>query len=182
MRVRETDLQGICENTVDEMDSVLGCALVDWVSGLPIASDIKDGTILTDRAMTVLFSTAAGYFAESSPSSQANPNSGGSGNGVWEIQTTTKFTFHFMAQVPGNDQMLLVLVVDRKHSSLGLGWMAMRQTMDRVCGVNAEPEHPTESPAGARAAARLSHATSAPEQKPYFRHRGSRRRTVWDRP
>lgn len=177
-------MQGICEKMVDETDSVLGCALVDLATGLPVASDVKPESVLTEEAMMVLFSAVNGYFAQSSALTGSSPDSDGAmswGDGVQEIQTTTKFTFHFMARVPGAEQMLLVLVTSRSHSSLGLGWMAMRRAMALVHGVNEAPEHPAEPLAAARATAFFPKATPAPEREPAFTgRRGGGRRTIWD--
>ena len=181
-------MQHICEKMVDEADSVLGCALVDMATALPIASDVKPESALTEEAMMVLFSASASYFTQSSNLPGASPDAEGansSGDCAQEIQTTTSSTFHFMAQVPGAEQMLLVLVTDRPRSSLGLGWMAMRRAMDLVRTAEAASEHPAESPKGARATARFLRAAPAPEPdpEPEFRvrnRRGSGRRTVWD--
>ena len=50
--------------------------------------------------------------------------------GPRQIQVTTELTYNFMSLAPGEDRFLLVLIMNRGESNLGLGWMAMRQALD----------------------------------------------------
>ena len=175
-------MQGICEELVDDVDGVLGCALVDLVTGLPMALDVKPESVLTEEAMMTLFAAAVSYFVESSVAPGGSQRSFGAGHldsDVREVQTTTKSTFHFMSLVPGVEQELLVLVIDRNRSSLGLGWMALRRAMDKVQGLEAAPSAP---PAAARATARFPQRSPETVAEPDFRSRSAaKHRTIWDR-
>ena len=182
----QANLQRICEQALDEGSGVLGCAFVDLATSLPVASVVKPGSQLTSDAMTQLFAAGSEYFTGSSTeatgSADATPNADGvnaAPGGVRVIQTTTELTFLFMALVPGAERELLVLVTDRKASTLGLGWMAMRQAVDRASGAEAEPETSQER-LGARASLRAQ--SPEPASQPSFANRkAAARRTIWDR-
>lgn len=179
--MRQADLQALCGEFIDDASGVLGCALVDVATGLPLAFDVKPESWLTNDATAFLFAASVSCFAESAESSASvgpRPSSGGEGR-LREVQLTTKFGFHFMSLVPGVEQELAVLVTDR-GSSLGLGWMMMRRFVERVLAL--EVETPTEQPAAARATAYLPKLTPAPPSETRFKGRhASARRTVWDR-
>ena len=119
----------------------MGCALVDLGTGLLLALDVKPQSLLTVTALEALSAAGVTYFLRSPASS---PRVGGLGDtqparnsAVQEIQTTTEYTFNFMARVPGAAGQLLVLITDREASTLGLGWMALRQALELAGDSNA---------------------------------------------
>ena len=176
--MKQSDLQVICEELIDDVDDLLGCALVDLATGLPIASDLKPRSVLTEEAMMLLFAAGASYFMESSlpPSSSPNSATGRAEGLLREVQVTTELTFNFMTRVPDAEQALLFLVTDRSRSSLGLGWMAVRQAQERLSGLDAGSAEP---PAAARATTRFPRLEPAP-QSGFDRRQARGRRTVWD--
>ncbi|MDD9962098.1 MAG: hypothetical protein OXU70_08405 [Gammaproteobacteria bacterium] len=180
--MKQTDLQSLFEGFVDDAHGVLGCALVDSATGLPIASNLRPESGLTEEAMTFLLAAGVSCFSDPSAAAGSSPNSGGEGrlrDGVREIQVTTEFAFLFMSLAPSAEQELLVLVTDRSNS-LGLGWMMMRQLMEKVLALDVEI--PAEQRTAARASAYLPQFAPAPEPEPQFQvRRAVGRRTIWNR-
>ena len=134
--MRQAMLQDVCENIVDDVDGALGCALVDIATGLPLALDVKPGSLLSSSAMELISAAGVAYFGDNlSTSSGLDTNGDDSlpqADYVQEIQATTADTYNFMSLVPGDGQELLILIADRAISNLGLGWMAMRQALSLV--------------------------------------------------
>ena len=130
-------LHDLCDDVAAEVDGCLGCAVVDLNTGLPLAMRVVPGTMLTDAAMEVMAAASVDYFrgrtiwqmviAMADGASQPGSVVGF----VREIQTTTEHTYHFMSVVPGREDALLILVID-KTANLGLGWIAMRQALARL--------------------------------------------------
>lgn len=50
---------------------------------------------------------------------------------IQEMQMTTPGTQHFMAIVPGHENLLLVLVTSKKVN-LGMGWMVVREALGKI--------------------------------------------------
>lgn len=127
-------LQELCEGIVDDVDGALACALVDLGTGLPLASRIAPGGLLTTVSMEAISAAGADYFRgramrrlEREMSTEAESRS----SFVEEIQTTTEDTYHFMSMVPGQENTLMILITD-KSANLGLGWISMREALARV--------------------------------------------------
>ena len=153
--MEQIELQDICKQVVERVDGALGCALVDLETGLALAHRVRPGSLLTDTAMELMSVAGGSYFRGNIrlPSGQDPANGPGThpAGFVREIQTTTEDTFHFMSLVPGNAQELLIMITDRRTSNLGLGWMAMRQSLDllrsRDRGARSGSGDAQESPA-----------------------------------
>ena len=113
------------------MDGALGCALVDLTTGLPLALDVKPNSLLDAAAMELMSVAGVTYFTASSRmpfDEQSDPGGGlSAADSVQEIQATTEETYHFISLVPGDERELLILIVDRHATNLGLSWMSMRQ-------------------------------------------------------
>ena len=123
-------LQNVCDGLIDETDGLLACIVLDLDTGLTLASSCREGMDATavgavTRRLGGLFRSRSLGFVPSSPT----PSS--SRGVVREAQITTGSTYHFMAAVPGWDSALLVFVTE-KVVSIGLGWMAVHQAIDRV--------------------------------------------------
>ena len=129
--MRQAKLQDICEEVVDDVEGALGCAVVDLTTGLPLALDVKPGSLLSAAAMEFMSAAGVVYF-RGNPGSSVGPDAAHPGNAVQEIQATTEDTYHFMSLVPGEGQELMILITERNSTNLGLGWMAMRQALERV--------------------------------------------------
>lgn len=143
MRLRE-----LCDGIIADVDGCLGCAVVDLTTGLPLAMQVVPGTVLNAAALEVMSAAGADYFRGRTVWQLETAMSGGSAVGfVREIQTTTEDTFHFMSVVPEREDTLLILITD-KMANLGLGWIAMRQALERVREVDAGdlPAIPARAP------------------------------------
>ena len=123
-------LQNVCDGLIEETDGLLACIVLDLDTGLPLANSCREGMdmaaagAVTRRLGGLFRSRSLGFV----PSSPTPPTSRGV---VREAQITTGSTYHFMATVPGWDGALLVFVTE-KAVSIGLGWMAVHQAIDRV--------------------------------------------------
>lgn len=121
VQVSEASLRGVCAEIVADVDGALGCALMHLETGLPLASSVASGDRLSSAAIEMLCAVGATCFGDAEEERT-----------VQELQTTTTDAFQFMALVPGRPDTLLVLVIDRQASNLGLGWMAMRKVLALV--------------------------------------------------
>lgn len=180
--MRHERLQDICEQVVDDVESVLGCALVDLTTGLPLAMDVRPGSLLSATAMELMSAAGVTYFRDNLRPQAEPSEDGATGDGdfLQEIQTTTEDTYHYMSLVPGQDLELLILITDRKTSNLGLGWIAMRQALNLIeqgdgTGVaeaaDAQAPVPTAPPPMAGQPPRQGLEIANP--------RGRGRRTIW---
>ena len=125
-------LQQLCDGIVDDVDGALACALVDLETGLPLASTVAPGGLLSSASVETISAAGADYFRGKAVRRLAGAMSSESeSNFVWEIQTTTEDTHHFMSVVPGRENTLMVLITD-KTANLGLGWISMREALARI--------------------------------------------------
>ena len=103
--MKQTNLQDICEEVVDDVDGALGFALVDLTTGLPLALDVKPDSMLNSEAMELLALAGATFFKEAAMHGHKPSRSQGRGERGWphlqEMQATTEVTYNFMALIPG---------------------------------------------------------------------------------
>ena len=146
-------LDDLCEETVRQVRGCLGCAVVDLETGLPLAMEVVSGSLLTEGAMETMAVASVDYFRSRTIWQLELEVSGGAGEAaesfVREIQTTTADTCHFMSVVPEWENTLLILITD-KTANLGMGWVSMRQTLDRIRTMHEqelqEPDLQEEAP------------------------------------
>ncbi len=125
-------LQQLCDVIVADVDGALACALVDLETGLPLASRVAPGGLLNSASIEAISAAGADYFRGKAVRRLAGAMSTEpESNFVWEIQTTTEDTYHFMSVVPGRQNTLMVLITD-KTANLGLGWISMREALARI--------------------------------------------------
>ena len=134
-------LDDLCRETVRQVRGCLGCAVVDLETGLPLAMEVASGSLLTASAMETMAVASVDYFRNSTIWQLELAVSGGAGEAaesfVREIQTTTEDTYHFMSVVPGRESILLILITD-KTANLGMGWVSMRQALERIRAVHEQ--------------------------------------------
>ena len=128
------DMQGACAEVLAEVDGSLGCIVIDMQTGLTVAAEYQQGSMINPATINLvsvlstnmfqgkLIRQFEGALARRSPGAQ---------DFVREVQMTTEHTNQFMAVVPGWNQTLLVLVTDRTVS-VGLGWMAVHRLLGRL--------------------------------------------------
>ena len=116
--MRKASLQNVCAQILADVDGALGCALVHLDTGLPLAFSVASEARFGSSAIELLCALGATCFGD-----------GTDGRAVHEFQATTSDAFQFMSLVPGQVDGLLILVIDRQATNLGLGWMAMRKAL-----------------------------------------------------
>ncbi len=127
-------LNDTLKDLVDSVDGALGCAVVDVSSGLMLgvhhtvpyftqayidavaAAAVEMFRGNTVRTVEKLLGTQRGETVE---------------NTIKEVQMTTDNTFHFMSIVPSKPNALVVLITSKK-ANLGMGWSALRRSLDEV--------------------------------------------------
>ena len=180
--MRQAKLQDACEEIVDNVDGALGCALVDLATGLPLALDVKPGSLLNASSMELMSAAGGTYFQDN----LASPGLGAIEDGtahardvVQKIQATTEDTYHFMSLVPGEQQELLILITDRRSSNLGLGWMAMRQALQLVEDANGNSASVNPGMPAAESTPPITPPQPARASSEFANQRARGRRTIW---
>ena len=118
---------------MSDSHGAVGWALVDSVTGLPLASSVAPTADLDGEVMGLIGAGAAAQFKRCSE-----------GEEILEIQTATDDAYYFIARVPDDSDQLAVLVLDRAETNLGLGWMAMRRALSDLEVASSEAEEPAE--------------------------------------
>lgn len=127
------DMQHACAEVLAEVDGSLGCIVIDMQTGLTVAAEYQQGSIINPATINLVSVLSTNMFQgkliRQFEGALARPNAGAQ-EFVREVQMTTEHTNQFMAVVPGWNQTLLVLVTD-KTVSVGLGWMAVHRLLGR---------------------------------------------------
>lgn len=155
-------LQNVCDGLIEETDGLLACIVLDLDTGLTLANSCREGMDMVaagpvTRRLGGLFRSRSLGFVPSSPTPAAP------GGVVREAQITTGSNYHFMATVPGWDGALLVFVTE-KTVSIGLGWMAVHQAIDRV--LQARPGTAGTGTAHGTQTSPPEHGAVPPERRP----------------
>ena len=125
------DTQSIFREVVDDLDGSLGCVLTDLETGLPLAVEYRDGTVMNDNAAALLSHVGTQLFRGRLVHNferSLSRNHAASSQFVREVQLTTGNTYQFMSTVPGWDQVIFILVTD-KTVSLGMGLLAVHDAV-----------------------------------------------------
>ena len=133
-------LNGLCEEIVQSTHGCLGCAVVDLDTGLPLAWAVHPDSPIDSAAMEAMSVASVPHF-RGRTIWQLELELAGAGKSqagfVHEIQTTTMDSHHFMSLVPDMADTLLILITSRS-ASLGMGWVALRQALERIRTLHAE--------------------------------------------
>ena len=128
------DMQHACAEVLAEVDGSLGCIVIDMQTGLTVAAEYQQGSIINPATINLVSVLSTNMFQgkliRQFEGALARPNPG-TQEFVREVQMTTEHTNQFMAVMPGWNQTLLVLVTD-KTVSVGLGWMAVHRLLGRL--------------------------------------------------
>lgn len=128
------DINSICADVVKQVDSALGCAVVDLESGLllGVAHNIP---YFTQSYLDAVAAAAVDMFRGKNVSAVEDMIANMRGNNktqlIKEVQMTTENTLHFMAVVPDKPNALVVLITSKKVN-LGMGWVAVRQSLNKI--------------------------------------------------
>ncbi|MDX8383969.1 MAG: hypothetical protein R8M45_07800 [Ghiorsea sp.] len=122
------------KSLTDSVDGGLGCAVVDVQSGLMLGVH-HTVPYFTQSYIDAVAAAAVDMVAgnnvrtvEKLLSAQRGEEQKGL---IKEVQMTTDNTYHFMATVPGKPNALIILITSKK-ANLGMGWVALRRTLDEV--------------------------------------------------
>lgn len=143
-------LQNVCDSLVGETDGLLACIVLDLETGLTLATSCREG--IDAAAASTVARHLGGLFRSKSLTLTTPKHAEGL---VREAQVTSRNTYHFMATLPGWSSALLVFVTERVVS-IGLGWMAVHQALDRVVqarpgsATTEMPPEPRNAPPAAR--------------------------------
>ena len=122
------ELQDVCDSLLEETEGLLACVVLDLDTGLTLANSSREGrdaAAVAHRMGSLFRSKAQDRFAQSVAVPSVSPGD------VREAQVTTGGAYHFLATLPGWSSALLIFVTERTIS-IGLGWMAVHQALDRV--------------------------------------------------
>ena len=127
-------LNDTLKSLTDSVDGGLGCAVGDVHSGLMLGAH-HTVPYFTQSYIDAVAAAAVDMVAgnnvrtvEKLLSAQRGEEQRGL---IKEVQMTTENTYHFMATVPGKPSALVVLITSKK-ANLGMGWVALRRTLEEV--------------------------------------------------
>ena len=145
------DMKSACAQILHEVDGSLGCIVIDMQTGLTVAAECRPGRAMNPTTINLVSVVSTNLFCgklirqfEAALGKTEGPKAGY----VREVQMTTGNTNQFMAAIPGWEHGLFVLVTD-KNVSLGLGWMAVHQGIQRL-GQAPRPATEAAQPAPAQ--------------------------------
>lgn len=147
------ELQEVCDSLVRETDGVLACVVLDLGTGLVLAQsrrrDVEPGILrrATRAADGIFRGKLLRQFVRTLPTRTPFERF------VNEAQLTTSRAHSFLSTLPGVPDAVLVCITERTMS-IGLGWMALHQAIDRV------------DPASATALARSRQPTASDAEAP----------------
>jgi hypothetical protein len=129
------DINDICGEIVQDVDSALACAVVDLTTGLLLG---VDHTIpyFTNSYLDAVAAAAVemmrGKNIRAIEDMLASMRGGEKQtNLIEEVQMTTKGTYHFMAIIPEKPNALVVLITTKK-ANLGMGWASVRKALPQL--------------------------------------------------
>ncbi len=127
-------INDICSTIVKEVDSALGCAVVDLNSGLLLGVS-HNVPYFTQSYLDAVAAAAVDMFRGRTISAVEDMISNMRGsprkNFLKEVQMTTDHTFHFMMIIPEKPDCLVVLITNRK-ANLGMGWASLRRSLPKL--------------------------------------------------
>jgi hypothetical protein len=124
----------ICTEIVNDVDSALGCAVVDLNSGLLLGVS-HNVPYFTQSYLDAVAAAAVDMFRGRTVSAVedmiANMRGKPRTNYIKEVQMTTDNTYHFMMIIPDKPDALVVLITSRK-ANLGMGWASLRRSLNKL--------------------------------------------------
>jgi hypothetical protein len=128
------DINEICTNIVRDVNSALGCAVVDLNSGL-LLGVAHNVPYFTQSYLDAVAAAAVDLFRGRTTTAVeemiGNMRGNVKRNLIKEVQMTTDNTYHFMLVVPDKPNVMVVLICSRK-ANLGMGWTAVRAAVPKL--------------------------------------------------
>lgn len=128
------NINDICAEVIRNVDSALGCAVVDLNSGLLLGVS-HNIPYFTQSYLDAVAAAAVDMFRGRTVAAVEDMISNMRGipkkHLVKEIQMTTDNTFHFMMVIPEKPNALVVLITSKKVN-LGMGWSSIRAAVPKL--------------------------------------------------
>lgn len=128
------NINDICTDIIQSVDSALGCAVVDLNSGLLLGVS-HNVPYFTQSYLDAVAAAAVDMFRGRTISAVEDMISNMRGNAkkhlIKEVQMTTDNTYHFMTLIPEKPDALVVLITSKK-ANLGMGWASLRRTLPQL--------------------------------------------------
>jgi hypothetical protein len=128
------NINDICADIVRNVDSALGCAVVDLGSGLLLGVS-HNVPYFTQSYLDAVAAAAVDMFrgrTVSAVEDMIGNMRGKIDHGmIKEVQMTTQNTYHFMTIIPEKPNALVVLITSKK-ANLGMGWANIRQALPKL--------------------------------------------------
>ncbi|KHD07246.1 hypothetical protein PN36_18655 [Candidatus Thiomargarita nelsonii] len=128
------NINDICAEIVNDVDSALGCAVVDLNTGLLLGVH-HNVPYFTQSYLDTVAAAAVdmmrGKNVRAIEDMISNMRGTEEEQMIQEIQMTTLNTYHFMAIVPKKSDALVVLITSKK-ANLGMGWSAVRRSLPKL--------------------------------------------------
>ncbi len=129
-----SNINEICADIVRDVQSALGCAVVDLNSGLLLGVS-HNIPYFTQSYLDAVAAAAVDMFRGRTVSAVEDMISNMRGapkkSLVSEVQMTTDNTYHFMTIVPDKPNALIVLITS-KSANLGMGWSSLRNAIPKI--------------------------------------------------
>lgn len=127
-------LDDVLQGIVADVDGALACAVVDLNSGLLLAV-AHNVPYFTSSYLEAVAAAAVDMIRGKNVRAVETLLSGQRGKpleqSIKEVQMTTDRTYHFMATIPDKSDNLVVLITG-KTANLGMGWAAVRRSMEEI--------------------------------------------------
>lgn len=128
------NINDICREVMNNVDSALGCAVVDLNTGLLLGVS-HNVPYFTQSYLDAVAAAAVDMFRGRTVSAVedmlGNMRGTTKRNLIKEVQMTTDNTFHFMMVIPERPSALLVLITSRR-ANLGMGWSSLRMAATKL--------------------------------------------------
>lgn len=127
-------INDICADIVRNVDSALGCAVVDLSSGLllGVSHNVPYFTqSYLDAVAAAAVDMLRGRTVSAVEDMIGNMRGTSDRHLIEEIQMSTSGTYHFMAVIKDKPNALVVLITSKK-ANLGMGWSHLRQALPKL--------------------------------------------------
>ncbi|MFW1859526.1 hypothetical protein A7P53_06480 [Acinetobacter defluvii] len=127
-------LKQICENIYSEVNGAIAVGVVDLSSGMPL--EIYHRVEYFTQEYIDLVSAASvdmfrGRNVAKVEEKLANQRRKPLSHSIQEVLMTTEGTIHFMAVLPEKNDILALLVTNKK-ASVGMGWAILRNALPEI--------------------------------------------------
>ena len=129
-------LRDFCDEVLTEVDGALGCAVVDVETGLPLTLSVGTSPLLSFESMGLAVAAAVVLFDGDRGDAADGPDAS-----LDELQVTTDDAYWFMSRLAGDVRRVLIVLTDRRKTSLGMGWMSLRNALNRIESILGNVDH-----------------------------------------